>query len=431
MISFARLAVLLVLLVSTPAESQLRNTRAAYATYDSAASAAAKAGNWVEYRSHVSAIDTLMNGHPLVLLALARAAAQLGDTGSAHRELEAFASTGLVRDLGTDSLLTPLRNLPWWADIKRRLDSNARRQGEWTTFATLDPSDFIAEDISYDTRARRFLVTSIRYPRIDAIDARGAVTQTRLPAGEKFWGMLAVAVDNKRSRIWATTYAVPQSTSYNPIDSGKASLLRIDLRTGALQRRYEFSTNGRVQEPGDIAVAENGDLFVSDGRRGIIYVVRGVTDSLSILVPPGELFSPQGPAVPAGARYFFVADYARGLARVDRATGAVLWLSHPRGVALNGIDGLTVVNPTRLIAIQNGVTPNRVVEISIDAGGTRVTAVRVLAQDTSIIREPTHGALAGGEFYFIGNGGFAAFDEKGLLKPGVVPVAPAVLRLRF
>src|SRR5207302_1668043 len=82
-------------------------------------------------------------------------------------------------------------------------------------------------------------------------------------------------------------------------------------------------TGERGHEPGDIAVAPNGDLFVSDGRAGKLYVVRDGRVALDTLVPAGHLFSPQGIAPDPDGRRLFVADYLYGVAIVDRVTGAV------------------------------------------------------------------------------------------------------------
>jgi hypothetical protein len=82
-------------------------------------------------------------------------------------------------------------------------------------------------------------------------------------------------------------------------------------------------------------------------------------------------------------------------------------------VALSGIDGLYLVDRAELIAVQNGVLPNRVLLLTVDDERGVVTASRVLAQDTATIRDPTHGVLVGGEFHFIGNSGWDDFDGDG------------------
>ena len=96
---------------------------------------------------------------------------------------------------------------------------------------------------------------------------------------------------------------------------------------------------------------------------------------------------------------------------------------------MNGIDGLTVVDSRTLLGVQNGTNPNRVIRISLDESGRAVVKVEVLAQNRESIREPTHGVLVGRDFYFIGNGGFGAFDARGNLATGERAIAPVILKL--
>jgi hypothetical protein len=59
---------------------------------------------------------------------------------------------------------------------------------------------------------------------------------------------------------------------------------------------------------------------------------------------------------------------------------------------------------------------------------TRVGA-RTLARDTTRIREPTHLVAVGDDIFYVANGGFGLYDERGNLRPGVTQVAPVIARL--
>ena len=139
--------------------------------------------------------------------------------------------------------------------------------------------------------------------------------------------------------------------------------------------------------------------------------------------------NPLDPSISRDAKHLYVADYARGIAEVDRLAGTVRWLSHPRSIALNGIDGLVVTGSNTLLAVQNGFIPNRVLEVTFNPTSAVVTSTRVIAQDTITITEPTHGVVVGRDFYFIANGGSGSFNEAGLRKPGVVVRGPVILRV--
>ena len=239
--------------------------------------------------------------------------------------------------------------------------------------------------------------------------------------------MMAVAVDSIRNILWATTESVPQAIGYTESAKGRSAVLKYDLTSGKVLQRYDLPAAEKHQA-GDIALAPNGDLIVSDGDTGAIYIIR-TGKPLEVLVQPGEFRSPQGPAVSPEGRYFYVADYTRGLARVDLNSGAVMWLAHASNVALNGIDGLSLVDKRTLIGVQNGTAPNRLLMISLDPSGTRVVSAKVAIQSADLLHDPTHGAFIGRDYYFIANGGFGAFGEDGKPVAGEKIVAPVILRM--
>jgi hypothetical protein len=337
---------------------------------------------------------------------------------------------GLARDISADSSFATLHGSAAWADLTARLQANLRPVGESSVVFALPDSDFVAEDITWDGAGRRFLVSSIRHRKIVAVTPAGAVSPFAPVGDERLLAVLGVAADAARHALWATVEPAPLALGLTAADSGGSAVLRFDLSSGRLARRYPMPGGGRGHEPGDLALLPNGDAFVSDGRAGVVYVARAGADSLETLVPAGTFVSPQGPApMPDGSR-IFVADYALGLASVERATGRVEWLPAPADVALTGIDGL-LLDGTSLIGVQNGVTPNRIIRVSLDAAMRRVTAVTVIAQDTSLFQEPTHGALVDGALYVIANSGSERFAPDGSPLPGARMVAPRVVRVRL
>jgi sugar lactone lactonase YvrE len=310
------------------------------------------------------------------------------------------------------------------------LRANLAPVGTFTPAATLPEADFVAEGIVRDARHARLLVSSIRHRRIDAVRLDGTVSRFIDLARDSGSSPLGLAVDSARNRLWVATEWTPIAIGQSPADSGRAAILRYDLALGTLRARYELPRDGTPHEPGDIAVARNGDLFVSDGRGGVVYVIREGSASLDTLVRSGQLVSPQGLAPDRDGRRVFVADYALGIVAIDRRTGTVESVPRPRDVAANGVDGLVLVGD-RLIGVQNGVTPNRVVAFDLDAAHGRILGSRTVARDTARIREPTHLVAVDGDLFFVANGGFGLYDERGTLRPGVSQVAPVIGRFHL
>jgi sugar lactone lactonase YvrE len=397
--------------------------------HDQAAREARLRGDWAASRAHVERMDVALTGHPAVIAALARASVHLGDTARVVRELERLASAGVWYDVDTDSALSLVRSAPAIADVVARLRANLAPTGTFTPVATLPERDFVAEGIVWDTGRQRLLVSSIRHRRIDTVGRDGTVARFIDLARDSALSPLGLAIDPQRNRLWVSTEWTPIALNANPADSGRAAVLRYELRSGRLRARYELPRGGGPHEPGDIAVAPNGDLFVSDGRAGVVYVIRDGSRALDTLVRSGPLVSPQGLAPDTDGKRVFVADYALGIVAFDRGTGAVAPVPRPANVAANGVDGLILAGNS-LIGVQNGVTPNRLIAFDLDPSHSRVVGARTLVRDTTRIREPTHLVAVGSEVFYIANGGFGVYDERGVLRPGASQVAPVVARFR-
>ena len=416
---------LIAALIAAPLAAQHDST---WRDHDRAARDTRLRGDWAASRAHLEQMDVTLTGHPAVVLALARASAHLSDTARTLAELERLAAEGVSYDVEADTQLTIVRAAPGGAAVMAKLRGNLTSLGTFTEVARMREADFVAEGIVWDEARQRLLVSAIRRRRIDAIRRDGSVSTFIDLARDSAWSPLGLAVDAPRHRLWVATEWSPLAIQANPADSGRAAILRYDVGSGALRGRYELPRDGTPHEPGDIAVAPNGDLFISDGRAGVIYVIRDGSTSLDTLVRAGPLVSPQGLAPDRDGARVFVADYALGIVAVDRRTGVVAHVPRPRDVAANGVDGL-VLHGDRLIGVQNGVTPNRVIAFDLDRTHSRILAAHTLARDTTRIREPTHLVGVGDDIFFVANGGFGLYDERGILKPGVTEVAPAIARL--
>ncbi len=84
-------------------------------------------------------------------------------------------------------------------------------------------------------------------------------------------------------------------------------------------------------------------------------------------------------------KHIFVPDYLRGIGVLEVATKQVTWLSMGGEYALNGIDGL-YFDRGRLIAVQNGTSPERVVAFTLDASLTRIESETVIERSTNYTR---------------------------------------------
>ena len=140
------------------------------------------------------------------------------------------------------------------------------------TAFVVDIPDLVAENIAFDSTSDTFLVGSIAQRRILRVDRHGA-TRTFAGPGPELGSILGMKVDATRHTLWANTFFPRDSTRHHRQRRGSA-LLEIELRSGAVRRTYVAPDTSSKHLFNDIAVAANGDVFITDSEGNAVYVKR-------------------------------------------------------------------------------------------------------------------------------------------------------------
>ena len=423
-VSLGSLAIAAALAIAAP--RSVAQTDSTWRDHERALQVARKADDTVAYRAQLDAIYHEIGATPRIVNRLAALALQAHDSAGARRWMGAIAAMGAELDT---SLLAHYRMLVGQRALDSLRASSAlatRDAGVLQLSFRLPDVDMVSEDIAYDAGSARFLVSSVRRGGIYAASASIRATTIVKPGADSSWGMFALGM--ARDAFWTTTAALSMAARYTPADSGKSAVLKYDLRTGKLLGRFVAPDTG-AHALGDLVVGPNGAVYVSDGIGSGVYVLAPGHDSLRVLVEPGVLVSPQTPALSSDGATLFVPDYAIGIAAVNIATGKVTWVTHSDSLALTGIDGMYRVGRD-LIAVQNGLEPNRIVRLTLDAPMQRVVRAVALARGP-LARSLTHATVAGGWLYFITKSGWERVADDGTMTAGKPADAPTVMRVRL
>ncbi len=262
------------------------------------------------------------------------------------------------------------------------------------------------------------------------MDGRGRTTEFVPPGLKGFWAPLGMRVDPARRVLWVAGAALPQTVGYDSADAGRSGLFRFDLASGALTGRFPLPADGQPHTLGDVTIARSGDVYSTDSRGPAVYRVRAGSDSIEQFVTSPLLLSAQGLALDAEERTLYVADYSRGILRIDLATRAVRLLETADDVLALGIDGLYLVEGS-LVGIQNGVAPHRVVRLRLDASGNRVEHAEVLERARPDYAEPTLGVVVGHDLFYVAASQWERFRDDGTIDAPDTLRPPLVLRLRL
>ncbi|TNE63471.1 MAG: hypothetical protein EP335_09355 [Alphaproteobacteria bacterium] len=362
-------------------------------------------------------------GHPLLLGYVAYLAAETGDPALALAAANSYADLGLVP--GADIRAALEKALPGdaWQNLQARFDANAAAVGTAQLAASLPDSLRLVEGIAASADGTLYFGTIVSR----ALYARASDGQVRKifdGAAAGLGSFFGLAYQEGRG-LFATFATIDETPGIAAADS-KTGLLLLDPATGQVLGQWTLPGTSENAQVADVTITASGSVFVSDAKGKAVYRLEGEG-----LVPayrhPGFM-SPQGIAEDS-AGHLVLADYGRGLWLLNTGSGEPTLIEVPAGTSLVGIDGLAR-HGDRLVAIQNGVNPQRLVTIRLSADGRTVADATILAQALPDFDEPTLGTSRGGTYYFVAASHWPSFAPGGVLKDGAKPAPTAILSIR-
>lgn len=379
------------------------------------------------FLNHMRESARLRPDHPEILFGLAGAFALTGNPDSALICLERIADMGLTAPAREDSALISLQSDRRFKSVLDRFDVNTQPTMSCRIAFTLPQQDLVPEGLAYDPGSKSFFVSSVRDRKIMRYQ-RGEITRFAGGLSDTLWSMMGMRLDAERGRLWVATSAIREGKDVAATDLGGTGVLAFDINTGALSSRRILPADGAEHLFGDLALDANGDVYVTDSSGGGLYRVPATGGGLQLVIPPGTFVSPQGLDMDESGRVLYVADYSQGVFRVDLETKAAVLLRHPERQTLLGIDGLYRYGNS-LIAVQNGVHPQRVLRLALSETGEKIEKIDVLESSLPLFDDPTLGVIVGQAFYFIANSHWPQFDAEGNLPPPERLTPPTILRV--
>jgi hypothetical protein len=359
------------------------------------------------YLNGAQRMRDFLNGSPTSILQRMSAEAFAGQPEKALRSLTEFVHMGQSNEAVLKrEQFNAMRNLPAYPKLHQEMVANTASVAVASRMFAFPREAEIPEDVDFDPSAKLFYLSSAASKEIFTIDRNGRAKV--FAEAPDHWPMMALKVDARRRRLWATEVAI-DGFRWSPKEEwGQSAVLLYDLQSAKLLRRIEGPAHTAL---GDMTLTADGDAIISDGDHGGIYKVAHADGKIARL-DAGDFISPQTSALSDDGRHLFVPDYLRGIGSLDMKTHHTTWIAMEGKYALNGIDGL-YRNGRSLIATQNGVSPERVIRFELDPSLSRVISESIIERATATLGDPTHGVIVGRDFYYIANSGWDTLDEHG------------------
>lgn len=296
-----------------------------------------------------------------------------------------------------------------FAAIRARIAARAPRTALSEASVTIPEEGLVAEGIAADPRDGALYVGSIAKRKIVRVPASGAASDFVAGEASGLGEVLGMKVDPVRSLLWAVS-----NVKAGAGEAARSTLQAFDLASGAPR------VSVAIEEPkhllNDLAVADDGSIFVTDSEAGSVF---RLPPGGSRLVPfrEGSFTYPNGLAIVDGV--LLVCD-ARGLWALEGEGAAPRPLLAPGGFPLGGIDGLSARGRT-LVGVQNSLGAPRIVRFDVAPSARAVFKAEVLEAGNPLWRVPTTGAFRGDEYLYIGNSCLDARRDGEVTAEGRVP----------
>ncbi len=346
---------------------------------------------------------------------LALTYAKQGDKSKTYDLLLKMKEQGYGVDLSDDPRFEKVTGTEAWDYVVQNLQANLKPFGEGKVAFELPKGDTLFESIAWDPKRQNFLVGSVREGKIYLADTKGKLKDFIAPAdGSGLWSVYAMGVDSARDLLYVTSSSSLYFKGFRQADFNKTGLFKFKLSTGKLLEKYLLPVDQRTHTLSSITVGKDGKVFVADGLHNEIYTVEG--NALKLVVANPRLTSIRGLAVSDDGNTLYFADYALGIFGADLKSGTGFPLEHEtKHLVLGGIEGLYWYAGT-LVAIENGMSPNRIIRLSLSADGKSVSKMMPLDVANPAFDIPTYGTIVGNDLYFIANSQKNLYGQYGDLK---------------
>jgi sugar lactone lactonase YvrE len=269
------------------------------------------------------------------------------------------------------------------------------------------------ESIAAGEAKNVFYVGGVHKRNIVRVDEKGETKDFAIPAQDGLASVFAIKVNAAKKILWACSSPRPEMENY---DSTMTSCVyKYDLKTGKLLAKY--SPEEKMEFVfGDIVLDSHGKVFISDSQNNVIFTVNEATGKLEKYFASEEVWSLQGITFSTDGRHLFIADYIKGVYRLDIKDKTLKLLGKEFDLSIKSIDGLTFYN-NNLIAIQNGIYPMRVTVYQLDAAKEKLVSYKIIDTAHPAFNEPTMGCLVNDTFYYVANSLWSGYTKQHQLKP--------------
>ena len=290
--------------------------------------------------------------------------------------------------------------------------SNSYGQGSTVAFEISEP-DLIPEGIAYDSKNKRFYVSSTYKRKIVEVDEKGVSRDFISQAQYGTLGVVGMRVDVKRRLLWTLSGNVGPGMPMINSDTSLEGVSRVhvyNVDSRQLIRQFELNIPGEKNFLNDLTVADNGDVYLTDTQSKRIYRIVNGSSNLELFIQLDTSMSPNGIDITPDQKSLFIAVYGgKHVIKLNLKTKSYDAIQLPPGERISA-DGIYYYQNS-LVAVQPGNKERIVARYSFDQEQKRIDKIDVLDNSNEHFSQPTTGVIVGNHLYCIANSQLQLFKS--------------------
>jgi sugar lactone lactonase YvrE len=373
--------------------------------------------------AEILAVESILPKLPdrgAALFLLARQYARVGDLPKALALLKECVAldAGFEPDPNNSPSLQPLASNREFRETLEKVRRRYRPVHKAHVAFSVPAADLFPEGLAVDASNQLFYMGSMHRKKIVKFTLTSGVSDFVKEDVYELSPVGGVHVDPLDHSVWAATDAGEKQ---------RPELLHFDVK-GKLLERYA-SPGVMPHDLNDLVLRGTREIFTTDTEGHRLYRFDRMSHSFTDVRLWRPVFYPNGITLSADNNLLFIADML-GIIRVDLRTNESADVDPGLHNTLCGIDGL-YWHKDEFIGVQYGTGTYRVMRWKLSPEGRKVVANETLEYRTSLVSDPTTGAILGENFYFMANTGIYNLDNDKVVDPTKLePVHVAVVPLR-
>lgn len=382
-------------------------------------------GDYADWARATEKLHALRPNNQDFMSHLVQAYARLGETSKAFEMMLTMQQQGLHQDWDEIDAVESLREHRLFGHLNELMTRAGEPFGRVEEFARLGADVRMPEAMTHDPDSGRFFVGTIGDGLIlTSTDGSEWETFARAEDVDGLMAVFDLAVDAERGHLWAATAPVPQFSGFSSQRGQPAALLRFDLASGELLERVSVSpAEGSNPVIGSLVVAGDGTVFAADTRQPVLYRLTPGSAAMEPFFGHHNFSSLRGLALSEDGSKLYVADYEVGILVIGTDEQQAWKLHVPENLNEGGIDGLYWWDG-HLVAIQNGISPQRVLRLQLGPDGLGVINVTPVVAGLEAFDTPTFGTMVDNELVFFAVSHWGHVDSRGAPLAGALPEVP-------